>query len=55
MAETVAVLYDDVYILLFRRMCARYSCGTFAEGCFFLQKQGGERVVKSYFYYICII
>lgn len=37
MAETVAVLYDDVYILLFRRMCVRYSCGFFPEECFLIK------------------
>ena len=37
MAETVAVLYDDVYILLFRRICVRYSCGFFPEECFLIK------------------
>lgn len=37
MAETVAVLYDDVYILLLRRMCVRYSCGFFPEECFLIK------------------
>lgn len=37
MAETVTVLYDDVYILLFRRMCVRYSCGFFPEECFLIK------------------
>ena len=37
MAETVAVLYFDVSIVLFRRMCVRYACGTFAEGCFLIK------------------
>lgn len=37
MAETVTVLYDDVSIVLFRRMCVRYACGTFAEGCFLIK------------------
>lgn len=34
MAETVAVLYDDVYILLFRRMCVRYACVFFRKNVF---------------------
>ena len=33
----MAVLYDDVSIVLFRRMCVRYACGTFAEGCFLIK------------------
>ena len=37
MAETVAVLYDDVYILLFRRMCVRYACAFFLEECFLIK------------------
>ena len=37
MAETVAVLYDDMYILLFRRMRAWYSCVAFPEGCFLIK------------------
>lgn len=37
MAETVTVLYDDVSIVLFRRMCVRYSCVFFPEECFLIK------------------
>ena len=37
MAETVTVLYDDVSMVLFRRMRARYSCGFFPEECFLIK------------------
>lgn len=49
MAETVTVLYDDVSILLFRRMCARYSCGTFAEGCFLIKDLPDSQYAGSHY------
>lgn len=51
MAETVTVLYDDVYILLFRRMCARYSCGTFAEGCFLIKDLPDSQYAGSHYHH----
>lgn len=49
MAETVAVLYDDVYILLFRRMCVRYSCGFFPEECFLIKDLSDNLYAGSHY------
>lgn len=51
MAETVAVLYDDVYILLFGRMRAWYSCGTFAEGCFLIKDLPDSQYAGSHYHH----
>lgn len=49
MAETVAVLYDDVYILLFRRICVRYSCGFFPEECFLIKDLPDNLYASSHY------
>lgn len=53
MAETVAVLYDDVYILLFRRMCVRYSCGFFPEECFLIKDLPDNLYAGSHYTHRC--
>lgn len=51
MAETVAVLYDDVYILLFRRMCVRYACVFFPEECFLIKDLPDSQYAGSHYHH----